>query len=146
MQDNLIVKGYVKVVINDTETKQQRVYEFPNLVVLVGRSFIASRMVGTTSAVMSHMAVGLSGTAPIAGDTTLGSEAARVALSDATVLDNVVTYSATFPAGTGTGSLVEAGIFNDGSAGTMLTHTIFTAINKGAADEMIVTWTVSIGA
>jgi hypothetical protein len=55
-----------------------------------------------------------------------------------------VSYAATFPAGTGTGAVVEAGIFNASSAGTMLCRTTFDVVNKGADDAMSVTWTVTI--
>lgn len=90
------------------------------------------------------MAVGASSTAPAAGDTALGSELARVALGSGTASTNIVTYTATFPAGTGTGAIVEAGILNAASAGTLLCRTTFAVVNKGANDAMSVTWTVTI--
>jgi hypothetical protein len=93
---------------------------------------------------MTHMAVGTTSTAPAAGDTALGAEVGRVALASATSSSNVVTYTATFPAGTGTGALVEAGIFNASSSGTMLCRTTFSVVNKGAADAMSITWTVTV--
>jgi len=93
---------------------------------------------------MTHMAVGTSSTAPTAGDTALGGEVGRVALASSTSASNVVTYTATFPAGTGTGALVEAGIFNAGASGTMLCRTTFSVVNKGAADAMSITWTITV--
>ena len=118
--------------------------EIKNLVVTVGKNFIASRMVGTSAAVMSHMAIGSSSTAPAAGDTTLGTELGRVALSALSASGAVVTHAATFPAGTGTGAVVEAGIFNASSAGTMQCRTVFPVVNKGADDAMQITWTVTV--
>lgn len=117
-----------------------------NLVVTVGKNFIASRMAGTASAVMSHMAVGTGGTAPVAGNTTLEAEVAgsRTALTGATNTNNTITYTATFGAGVGTGALVEAGIFNAASAGTMLARTTFAVVNKGASDTVSISWTVTI--
>jgi hypothetical protein len=56
----------------------------------------------------------------------------------------VVTYAATFAAGQATGSLVEAGIFNAGSAGQMLCYTVFDVVNKAANDSIAITWTVTI--
>jgi hypothetical protein len=116
----------------------------PNLVVTSGKNFIASHMVGTTPAVMSHMALGSSSTAAVVGDTTLGTELGRVALTASSVSSNVVTYTATFPAGTATGAVQEAGIFNASSAGTMLCRTTFPVVNKGASDIISVTWTVTV--
>jgi len=116
-----------------------------NLVVTTGKNFTASRMVGTASNIMSHMAVGSSGTAAAVGDTALGAELGRVALTAGTATNNVVTYTATFGAGTGTGGIQEAGIFNASSAGTMLCRVVFAVVNKGANDTMAITWTVTVG-
>ena len=53
-------------------------------------------------------------------------------------------YIATFPPGTGTGALVEAGLFNAAAAGTLLCRTIYSVINKAAGDSLTVTWTITI--
>ena len=120
------------------------VREIDNLVVTVGKNFVASRMVGVASGVMSHMAIGTTNTAAAIGDTTLAAEAARVALTSGTASAAVATYVATFPAGTGTGAIVEAGILNAASAGTLLCRTVFSVVNKGASDAMTITWTVTV--
>jgi hypothetical protein len=120
------------------------VHEVDNLVVTVGKEFVASRMVGTAQAVMSHMAVGTNATAAANANVALGAENGRVALASGAASGAVVTYSATFPAGTATGAITEAGIFNAGSSGTMLCRTVFSAINKGASDSLTITWTVTV--
>lgn len=116
-----------------------------NLVVTTGKNFTASRMVGTAANIMSHMAVGAGTTAAAVGDTALGSELGRVALTAGTATDNVVTYTATFGAGTGTGAVTEAGIFNASSGGTLLCRVVFAVVNKGANDTIAITWTVTVG-
>jgi len=130
--------GHVSVAIND-----EVVQEIPNLVVTTGKNFVASRMKDTTDGAMSHMSVGTGSTAAAAGDSALGSEAARVALTSTTVNNNEITYIATFAAGSGTGALTEAGLFNASSSGTMLCRTVFSVVNKGANDSMTVTWTIT---
>lgn len=142
--ENLKASGSLRVVVTGSDGKVKEDREFKNLVVTVGKNFVASRIVGTAAAVMSHMAVGAGIVAAAPGDTALGSELGRVALSSGTATTNVVTYAATFPAGTGTGAVTEAGIFNAPSAGTMLCRTVFSVVNKGADDAMNVTWTVTI--
>jgi hypothetical protein len=134
------------IIVKTTEDGSQEVFERKNLVVSVGKTNIAARMAGNTVAVMSHMAVGTGNTAAVVGDTTLGSELARVALTvqGGTPSSNTVTYSASFPAGTGTGALEEAGVFNNSSTGTMLCRTVFPVINKQAADSITITWVISI--
>lgn len=143
-KDSSKVTGSVNVVVRGEDGAVKQEFTVPNLVVDSGLAFIASRMKDTTDTAMSHMAVGTDNTAADAGDTTLGTEIARVALTSTTVTDNAVAYVASYPAGTGTGALTEAGIFNDVTAGTMLCRTVFAVINKGAADSMTVTWTVTI--
>ena len=136
--------GRLKIELFGDDGKLKDSREIDNLVVTVGKDFIASRMVGTAANVMSHMAVGTDNTSPVAGDTTLGAEVGRVALTSGSASGSVATYAATFGAGTGTGALVEAGIFNASSAGTMLCRTTFAVVNKGASDAMTITWTVTI--
>lgn len=143
-QDQLKASGALRVVLTGPNGEIKEEHEFKNLVVTVGKNFVASRMVGTAANVMSHMAIGSDSTAPAAGNTALGGELGRVALGSSSATANVVTYAATFPAGTGTGAVVEAGIFNAGAAGTMLCRTTFAVVNKGADDAMSVTWTVTI--
>lgn len=143
-QEVLKASGALRVVVTGKDGKVKEEHEFKNLVVTVGKNFVASRMVGTASSVMSHMALGSDNTPAAVGQTALVAELGRVALATATATDNVVTYTATFPAGTATGAVVEAGIFNDGTAGTMLCRTVFAVVNKGADDAMSVTWTVTI--
>lgn len=143
-QDQVKASGALRVVLTGPNGEIKEEHEFKNLVVTVGKNFVASRMVGTAANVMSHMAIGSDSTTPAAGNTALGGELGRVALASATATDNVVTYAATFPAGTGTGAVVEAGVFNADTAGTLLCRTTFAVVNKGADDAMSVTWTVTI--
>lgn len=145
ISDNLSLKGRLNIVVTspDGEIKDQK--EIDNLVVTTGKNFVASRMAGTSSSVMSHMAIGTGTTAAASGDTTIGSESARVALTSTTVNNNDVVYVATFPAGTpsSAAAITEAGLFNSSSAGTMLCRTVFSVVNKQSADALTITWTVT---
>ena len=144
MNELLKATGQVSVEIFGPDGNLKEKAHIPNLVVQVGRDYIASRMKDATADVMSHMAVGEDITTPAIGNTGLGSEVGRVALDSTDVNNNIVTYVATFPAGVGTGGLEEAGIFNDGTAGTMLCRTTFAIVNKAAADSMVITWAITI--
>lgn len=139
------ITGALDIVLRDEFGNIKQEIHVPNLVVTVGKNFIASRMIGTTATVMSHMAIGTSSTTPATSNTTLGVEIGRVALSPAaSVSNNVVTYVATFPAGTGTGAIAEAGILNAASAGTLLCRTVFNVVNKGSADTLTISWNVTV--
>ena len=143
IRDGLKITGAVEITLFDKNGDVKDTRSIKNLVVTTGKSFIAARMVGTPG-VLSHMAIGSSNTAAAVGDTTLGTELGRVALASATSTGAVVTYTATFGAGTGTGAVVEAGILNNSSGGTLLCRSVFPVVNKGVDDGMSITWTVTV--
>jgi hypothetical protein len=144
LQDSIKVTGNLKVVLTGPDGQIKDEQEFKNLVVTTGKAFIASRMKDTSDTAMSHMAIGSGTTAAAVGDTALETELGRVSLTSTTVTNNSVAYVATFPAGTGTGAVTEAGILNASSSGTLLCRTVFSVINKGAADTLGITWTVTV--
>lgn len=144
LNENLKMKGELSIVVRDESGLVKQTLHVPNLVVTVGKNYIASRIVGTASSIMSHMSIGTGTATPAAGDTTLGTEAGRVALASGTASTNTVTYTASFPAGTGTGAITEAGVFNAASAGTMLCRTTFPVVNKAAGDSIAITWVVTV--
>jgi hypothetical protein len=136
--------GKLTIEVKDKDGNLKQKQEVKNLVVDTGLDYIASRMKDATATAMSHMAIGTGSTAAAAGNTALGSEAARQALTSTTVTSNAVAYVASFAAGEGTGAITEAGILNAGSGGTLLCRTVFSVVNKGASDSMTITWTVTI--
>jgi hypothetical protein len=144
-QENFEVTGKLHIVLTDENGNVKDEREVDNLVVQSGLNFIASRMKDATANVMSHMSVGTTSTTPTLSDTALGSEVSgsRVALTSTVVSGSNVTYTATFNPGVGTGALVEAGIFNAASSGTMLCRTTFAVINKNAADTLTISWTTT---
>ena len=143
INDTIKVTGELKVTLTKPDGNVHETI-IPNIVVTDGKEYIASRMKDASATAMSHMAIGTGSTAAAAGDAALGTEAGRVALTSTTVTSNAVAYVATFAAGTGTGAITEAGIFNASSSGTLLCRTVFSVINKGAADTLGITWTVTV--
>ena len=138
------------------------VQSIPNAVVNGGKDWVIKRMQtdnGTGAyAPMSAMAVGYKNWTGIdavpPGEDSLASERGRV---DLTADGNSITtptidgrlqlqFVATFPAGTGTAALTEAGVFNSTSAstGTMLCRTKFDTINQGANDTLEITWKIQV--
>jgi hypothetical protein len=139
-------QGMVTVTQTNAQGEIVKQFEVKNLVVNTGKSYIASKMVATTNVPisMTHMGIGTGNTAPAAEDTALGTQTGRVLLSGNLVESNSITYTATFPAGTGTGAITEAGIFNAAVNGTMLCRTVFPVVNKAAGDTIAVTWKVTV--
>lgn len=145
VKDKVTATGRVQIVLTGKDGKVKETRDIYNLVVDVGEAFIASRMAGTSAAVMSHMGIGSGTTAAAAGQTALVTAVgARVALTSTTVAANTVTYVAAFVAGASTGAITEAGLFNALTAGTMLCRTVFAVVPKGVDDILSITWTVTI--
>lgn len=144
--DTVGLKGALKITLTDTSGNVKDEKNVNNLVVDSGLDFIISRMTGTAESIMSHMAIGSGSTAAAGGDTTLGSELERVAITSDDTSNNTITYTATFAGGIGTGAVTESGLFNDPTAGTMLCRTVFGVVNKGVDDIMTINWTITLNA
>jgi hypothetical protein len=140
----LKLKGELLVTVRDEKGNIKEEFKVPNLVVTAGKVYIASRITSGSTTVMSHMAIGTGTATPAVANTTLGTEAGRVSLASFSASSNTVTATATFPAGTGTGAITEAGIFNASSSGTMLCRTTFPVVNKAAGDSIAITWVVTV--
>ena len=145
------MSGHIKIDLTDKDGNTRTVVDKHNTFTDVGDAHVADQLAEQDEVAMGWMAIGTSDTAFGVGDTALGSELDRNALSGSYPEqgtggdDNVVTYKATWAAGDGTGAIVEAGIFNSSGAGSMLAASTFSVINKGASDTLTITWTVTVG-
>lgn len=139
INEKVTVTGQVQCFLNGVPQKTT------NLVVTVGKEWIAKRMVGAGSP-MSHMAVGSSGLASAAAQVGLSSESFRKLLEVAggQSAARVATFKATFGVGEGTGVINEAGLFDAASGGTMLARSVVGPYTKGINDVLSVVWTVTI--
>ena len=143
------IRGHVLIELFDADGNLKDSREIDNLIVTVGKNLIADNLLATpTLGKPTHMELGTGTVAPAAGDTTLGTVIAssRVALTSKTRSTNVVTMVGDWAAGTATNTAItEAGVFDAASAGNMSSRATFTAINKGAADTLKITWTYTVG-
>jgi hypothetical protein len=146
INDSLKIKGNLDIIVYDENKHIKDQRKVNNLVVAVGKTYIASRMESNSAVVMNHMALGSGNITPTTSDTLLAGELGRVPLDSTSRTNNTITYVSTFPAGTATGTIAEAGIFNAPSAntGTMLCRTNFNEVNKGAGDVVVITWNVVV--
>jgi hypothetical protein len=143
-KERVTMKGELTIVKTDDKGHIETT-KIPNLVVTAGKSYMISRMISNTTAIMSHMAVGSGIVTPILTDTALETIInAPVVLVSTTQNINTVTYVATFGPGVCTGAITEAGIFNALSAGDMLCRTSFPVVNKAVGDSISITWVVQI--
>lgn len=144
LNEGLRATGELTIIHRAEDGTVKQAIHVPNLVVTTGKTYIASRIVGVASNIMSHMGIGIGSATPVAGDSTLGSESGRVALASQSSSGGTVTYTATFPAGTGTGAIQEAAVFNASTAGTMLCRTTFPTVTKQSGDSIAITWVVTV--
>jgi hypothetical protein len=141
MNETINLKGEIEILLND-----KVVLEKKNLIVQVGKNFLASAIINSSTSPFVAIAIGTSSTPAGVNDTTLGTELVRAAYTTSSVSANVVSLSRAFAAGTGTGTITEAGIFNNAtSGGTMLSHVVFSAIGKSANDSLTINWTITVG-
>jgi len=120
LKDSVKLTG--RLLIQKLNEKKEVVYEteVPNLVVTSGKEFIASRIIAGTFDAMGFMAIGDDPSIGALSQTTLVNELSRVTTTSATTSGSNVTFTATFGAGSGTGSIVEAGIFNKSSSSVVV--------------------------
>ncbi len=149
MNESIKLTGSVniKLIGPDGMIKQEQTDH--NLVVTVGKTYLAAWLAAASQAgeFMSYVALGTVQTGPASGDTALNAESvvggySRV-VGTLSSSSNVWTNTATFPPGNGTDAIKEAGLFTAVTSGTMFAHQTFNVFNKGAADTMIIVWSVT---
>lgn len=138
--EGMKLSGKLTISLND-----EVVREVDNLVVTAGKGLVASRIAGNGDSAITHMEIGTDGTTAAAvGQTALQGTVLDRSAATSSVSGAVATFSTTYAAGTGTGAVAEAGLFNASANGTMLCRTVFAVVNKGAADSMTISWAVTV--
>lgn len=106
---------------------------------------IGNRSATGATAAAGWIEVGTGATAFAASQTALVTALNRQAATFShTVGTKVFSFSASYAAGTATGAITEAGVFNASSAGTMLDRVTFSVINKGSDDSLTQTFTFTM--
>lgn len=140
------ITGHVLVELRGPDGELKETREVDNLIVTTGRDAIIERLDSAPATSQpTHMAIGTGATSPVAGNTALGAEIDRNALTSNTSSGGVLTMVGNWAAGDGTNAAIaEAGVLNAASTGTLYSRATFTAINKGAADTLQITWTYTL--
>jgi len=145
MKENLQFRGDVKIkrYLQTGELAEER--DVHNLVVTTGLQWIIGRLNDPVPALMSYIAVGTNNTVPALNQTQLVTEIWRQPTTTAggSVSGATIVYTTAIGPGNAIGALVEAGIFDSGSLGTMLSRVTYPVINKGASDTVVVEWTIT---
>ncbi len=140
------IQGHLSIVLTDAEGNVKDTREVDNLVTTVGKNNVAAQLLAAPGvATPTHLAIGTGAVAAAVGDTTLGTEVARMALTSKTRSTNVVTMVGDFAAGTGTGTITEAGPLNAATTGDLYARVVFAGVSKLAADTLKITYTLTVG-
>ena len=91
MNDTINLVGEVEILLNN-----QVVVEKKNLIVQVGKNFLASAVISNSTSPFVGMAIGTGTNAAGLSDTTLQTETARAAFTSSSVSTNVVSLSNTY--------------------------------------------------
>jgi hypothetical protein len=141
MNETINLLGEVEIKLNDVVVVSKK-----NMIVQVGKNFLANAILNTSSTPFNCIAIGKGTTAAALTNTTLQTETLRTSFDSATTANNVITLVKNYLPGVGTGPISEAGIFNNAvSGGTMLSHIVFTTIGKQDQDRLLFTWTITVG-
>lgn len=123
--------------------------EGENVVTTVGKEFLASFLysaaVTASTFTQKYIAVGTDSTAEAAANTALGTELARSTGTVSYVSNAMYQVTATFASGSGTGSIVEYGLFSSSTGGTMLSRDTEALITKGANDTLTTIVRITVG-
>ena len=142
MKEPLKIIGKVRARLLDETGRCKLEVILRNLITTLGKEAIAQNFFndGTPPTLPTHIAVGSSATAPAVGDTALGGELTRLAFTSSSRSGAIVTYSVTFGAGVGTGTIEELGLLNAAAAGTLYARFLSGTFDKGANDTLAITW------
>lgn len=152
MDSNVILlRGSLRAHLCDLSGKVLHEIIKDNVVVTAGRAWVLGQLQTVnqvTSQVISHLAIGSSTVAPVTGDTTLGGEVTRLAISS--FLTTGLTANppswqaqASFATNLANTTLAEMGLFNSSGGGTMLGHATFASFVKATSNTFSVSYTIS---
>lgn len=150
--NNVVLTGKGYAELRNIYTGKIDRQEFGNMVVTVGKNAIADALIGTITnnrGIITYCALGTGIVAPVLGNTAMGTELYRKAISVRSVSGNIATFQTFYTATEVTGTLTEAGLFGDDASATAGTGTLFarTLISrvKTSSDTLTLNWTLTVG-
>lgn len=154
-QENVGIKGWIKMDHFDTKGVLIESVETPNMVVDAGFAEVAGLFCSDTAGsftAFDYIAVGTGTAAATYTNTQLVAEItdsglARAASTGTVTQVNVAGDTAQFVhqySVTATQAVTESAVFNAGAAGTMLCRQTFSAINVANGDTLQITWKVTV--
>lgn len=148
MSDGVKIEGRWYITLYGPDGVKKDYREGKNVITEGGLSYLASFLQSATVTASTftqrYIGIGTDATAEAASNTALGTEAARHTGTVSYLSNAIYRVTATFASGTGTGAIVEYGLFSSNTAGTMFSRDTESVINKGADDTLTVVTEVTI--
>jgi len=153
LKDKTGIKGHIKLDLYDEDGNLKQTFEHSNTITVAFDEHVANALSDDDNAAIGYMAVGTTNGGKTTASTALeaiiaGSNNALTSTTQGTTTnDNDVIYVGDWAAGDGTGTIIEAGLFNVAACTSgMMAYNESMNIVKGAADTLKITWTLTFGA
>jgi len=145
------LRGSLRHLLMDLEGKPIKEWIQENTVVTVGRAFILGQLISltqNTSQNINDIAVGSGTVAPTTGDSALGNEVKRLAISStvtAGLTNNPPSWQlqVVFATSDANTTIGEVGLFNSSSGGTMIARQTIASFVKATSNTYAISWTIS---
>ena len=153
IKDKSKIRGHIRLRLFDKDGNLKQEHEHRNTITVAMDEHVANALSDDDNATIGWMAVGTVNGGKTTASTAL--EGLIVASNNAldsttqgtTTDDNDVIYVCSWAAGDGTGTIIEAGLFNVAACTSgMMAYDESMDITKGAADTLEITWTITFGA
>lgn len=146
IKESLVLTGRIKFDHYDSNGVLKDTREIKNVVVTVGKNYLASWLTAATQSdyFMRYIGIGTGSSAATASDVDLETALPTRVAGTLSSVSNSWQNQALFGPGVNTGAWSEAGIFSDSSGGTLLARQTFGVITKAAGDSIQVTWTITL--
>ena len=148
-RDGLCIRGHVRL-----WARGHIVAEADNLIVSTGKALVSDMLIDTSGydTGLTYTAIGTGTAAPAVGDTTLGTETARKAITLRERAANVLLLQTFFPAADCNVFLKEVGVFGHSTAsatpdsGVLFARTLLSYDNSGGSpSDLTLDWEITIG-
>lgn len=137
------VRGEWRMVLTGPDGAVKDIREGHNVVVDNGLEklceFLNSAAATASTNTFKYIAIGTDSTAEASSNTALGTEVSRHTGTVSYISGKIYQVKATFATGSGTGAIVEYGLLNSNTGGTLFARDTESAVNKGANDTLTVT-------
>ena len=147
--ESLCIRGHVRL-----WARGHIVAEADNLIVSTGKALVSDMLIDTSGydTGLTYTAIGTGTAAPAVGDTTLGTETARKAITLRERAANVLLLQTFFPAADCNVFLKEVGVFGHSTAsatpdsGVLFARTLLSYDNSGGSpSDLTLDWEITIG-